>query len=370
MNIPFVNLKRMHKPIMNELNEAINKVIRNYNFINGEEIEIFEKNFSDFCGSLQTIGVSSGTDALFLSLRSLGIGFKDIVVSVPNTFIATTEAISMCGATPSFVDVDEQNSNMSPEKLQAYLSSLSKETLQDVKAIIFVALYGNPQGLDKIASIARDFRIPLIIDGTQAHGAKIGDKNLSDFADFVIYSFFPYKNLGAFGDAGAVSTNNESLADKIRMMRNHGRNKKYYHNFEAYNCRMDTLQAAVLNVKLNSLEEWNANRKKSAGLYESLLKDKVLFTPKQDNYYDSVFHLYVIRVSERQSLIEKLQEKGINFGIHYPIPLHLQPAYRYLSYEKGDFPVSETLAETILSLPIDGTITEEEIEFIADNIAG
>ena len=366
MNIPFVNLKRMHDRFRNEIDEAVKSIIDSNNYIMGKPVEQFETGFAEYLGVKHVIGMSSGTDALFLALKVLNIHNGDWVITVPHTFIATSEAITMAGGKVVFVDVDKKSSNMSPTKLEHYLNSLDAKSLKKVKAVIFVNLYGSPEDLDNIYSITKKYGIPLISDAAQAHGARIDNKPITDFADLTTYSFFPGKNLGAFGDAGAVGVNDWEKADKLKMIRNHGRTEKYIHPVEAFNCRMDTLQAAILDVKLRYLEDWNRHRIKSAKLYNTLLEKKGYDTPTLDEKYRRVFHLYVIRVKDREKIITDLGNKGVSTGIHYPLPLHLQPAYEYLGYKKGDFPACEKLSEEILSLPIDGTITEEEIGYICN----
>jgi dTDP-4-amino-4,6-dideoxygalactose transaminase len=225
-------------------------------------------------------------------------------------------------------------------------------------------LYGNPAGLEMVYEITRKYNLSLISDASQAHGALIDNRSITDFADITTYSYYPAKNLGAFGDAGAVATNYGRVAEKIRLLRNHGRKEKYLHEIEASNCRMDTIQAAVLNVKLRYLEKWNNSRINMAKLYNTLLSEKGYFIPEIDERYRSVYHLYVTRLEDREIVMKKLKEAGVSTGIHYPFPLHLQPAYEYLGSKKGDFPVSEELSEKVLSLPIDGCITPEEIEYI------
>jgi dTDP-4-amino-4,6-dideoxygalactose transaminase len=364
MNIPFVNLARMHEPIREEIDRAVKEVIDDNNYINGKQIREFETDFAHFLGVGSVVAVSSGTDALFLALKIIDVKEGDFVVTVPHTFIATSEAITMAGAGIRFVDVDEHSGNMSPERLEHFLATTDKNTLNKIKAIIFVNLYGNPQDLDKIYSIAKNYCIPLISDAAQAHGALIDNQPITDFADITTYSFFPSKNLGAFGDAGAIALNNNELADKLKQLRNHGRTQKYIHDLEGYNCRIDTIQAAILKVKLKSLAQWNQHRIESAGLYNKFLSEKGMFCPTVGGRYRAVFHLYVTWSANREALMARFKEAGIEVGVHYPVPLHLQPAYRRLGYGAGAFPVSEALAEKVLSLPMDGTITPEEIEMI------
>lgn len=366
MKIPFVNLKRMHEPIREEIDCAIGEVIDANNYINGRQIKEFETDFAQFLGVQAVVGMSSGTDALFLALKVSGVQEGDYVLTVPNTFIATTEAITMTGAKILFIDVEENSSNMSAEKLETLLDTVDKKVAHKIKAIVFVDLYGSPRDLDKIYQTAKAHNILLISDAAQAHGATIDNKPITDFAHITTYSFYPGKNLGAFGDAGAIATNNLEIAEKIRQLRNHGRTEKYIHNMEGYNCRMDTLQAAVLKVKLKYLDQWNTHRIKTARLYNKHLSKKGMFCPIVDGGYRPVFHLYVTRSDDRDSLINKLKEAGVGVGIHYPVPLHLQPAYRHLGYKQGDFPVSEKLSQTIISLPMDGAITPEEVEYVCN----
>jgi dTDP-4-amino-4,6-dideoxygalactose transaminase len=366
MNIPFVNLRRTHKPIRKEIDNAIKDIIDANNYINGRQIQEFEADFAQFLGVQWVVGMSSGTDALFLALKVMGVHEGDYVVTVPNTFIATTEAITMAGGKILFVDVDENSSNMSPGKLGAFLNTADKSVVKKIKAIIFVNLYGNPEDLDKIFQIAKMYNISVISDAAQAHGAQIDNKPITDFADITSYSFYPGKNLGAFGDAGAIVTNNKETAEKIRQLRNHGRTEKYIHKMEGFNCRMDTLQAAILKVKLKYLDQWNTHRYNMACLYNEHLFKKDMFCPTVNSRYRSVFHLYVTRSDHRESLMNRLKEAGVEVGIHYPVPLHLQPAYQYLGYNEGDFPVSEALAKKIVSLPMDGTITPKEVKYVCD----
>ncbi|MCP5048255.1 MAG: DegT/DnrJ/EryC1/StrS family aminotransferase [bacterium] len=368
IDIPLVNLKRMHDPIRTELDAALKEVIDANHYINGQQVPEFETRFAHYAGVKRVIGVSSGTDALFLALKAIPIENGDYVITVPNTFIATTEAITMAGGRIAFVDADETTSNMSPGKLETFLKNAPPEVRKRIKAVIFVNLYGNPAGLDDVYRITREQGITLISDAAQAHLAEIDGHPIGDFADFSTYSFFPGKNLGAFGDAGALAVNDEKKADIIAMMRNHGREDKYLHSIEAYNCRIDTIQAAVLNVKLKYLKQWTRHRRDVADGYNKLLEKKGCWVPAIGEKYKAVFHLYVTRVREREQVMERLKEAGVASGIHYPVPLHFQPAYRYLEYKKGDFPVSEQLAKEILSLPIDGSLTPGEVEYIVSNL--
>lgn len=369
MNIPLVNLKKQHEPLKQQLMDAICSVIDDSAFIGSAVIRDFEDAFAGFCGADYAIGVGSGTDALFLALKVAGIQKGDLVVTVPNTFIATTEAISMAGGKPVFVDVDPCTYNMDPHALEQRIRSMDNTERQSVKAVIPVHLYGQPVDMSAIAEVAGEFNLTVISDAAQAHGAEHNKKKLADWADLTCYSFYPGKNLGAFGDAGAIVTNNEEFAQRIRMLRNHGRTQKYQHEFEGFNCRMDSIQAAVLNVKLAHLKAWNENRIIMAGLYTELLSHKKgVACPVVSEGNRHIFHLYVIRHDDRDRLQNILKEQGISSGIHYPIPLHMQPAYKYLGYRKGDFPIAEDAATKILSLPLDGTITPQEVRHVADAV--
>jgi len=366
IKVPFMDLYAGIRDSYPELIEKIGYLIKKTQFIGGEEIGCFEKEFADFCRAKRAVACSSGTDALILTLKALGIGHGDVVITVPHTFIATAEAISAVGARAAFVDIEQKYFTMDPEKLQQYIKEHPKEK---IKAVIPVHLYGQMADMESICAIAGKAGIKVVEDAAQAHGAEIKGKRPGAFGDAAAYSFYPGKNLGAFGDAGAVVTNNESLAVKIKMLSDHGRIRKYEHEIEGFNCRMDSIQAAILRVKLKRLEKANALRIAKADIYNSMLKDRKDITcPQARENYKHVYHLYVVRVKERDKTIEKFKKAGVSFGIHYPIPLHLQPAYKYLGYGQGDFPISEKLSKEILSLPLWPEIEETTIEYICKNI--
>ncbi len=369
MKIPLVNLKKQHEPLREQLNEAISSVIDRSAFIGSDVIADFEKAFAEFCGVSYAVGVSSGTDALFLALRAVGVHSDDLVITVPNTFIATAEAITMAGASPVFVDIDADTHNMSVDALAQALQAMSETNVKKVKVVIPVHLYGRGAPMADILEIAAKYNLKVISDAAQAHGGEYKGKKIAEWADVTCYSFYPGKNLGAFGDAGAVVTDDPVLAEQVRKLRNHGRSEKYEHELEGYNCRLDSIQAAVLNVKLPLLDSWNENRIDKARMYNELFGNvHDIICPFTDNGSKHVFHLYVIRHKDRDILRAELKKKGIASGIHYPIPLHLQPAYKYLGYGKGDFPVAERMASEILSLPMDGTITNEEVTQVVNAI--
>ena len=353
--IKFLDLKAQYQSIKNEIDASIMETVRSARFINGPETKKFESNFADYVNAKYCIACANGTSAIFIALKALDIGYGDEVITVPNTFIATTEAITAAGAKIVFTEIDRETYTMDPLKLE---EKINKRT----KAIIPVHLYGLPCDMDPILKIAREYNIKVITDTAQAHGAeykgqKMGAKDISDIATF---SFYPGKNLGAYGDAGAITTNDEKLATKIRMLINHGRVKKYFHEFEGYNMRMDEIQSAVLNVKLKYLNKWDKRRREIAQKYTDSFKEvdgiKPPFIP---DYALPVYHLYVIQSNKRDYLQTELKKRGIETGIHYPIALPDQPAYKYLNI-KG-FKYERELAKKILSLPIYPEMKDDEV---------
>ncbi|MFH1856956.1 MAG: DegT/DnrJ/EryC1/StrS family aminotransferase [Candidatus Omnitrophota bacterium] len=360
MTIPFVDLKRQYISIKKEIDDAIQGIITNTSFIMGPDIKELEKEFAIVHQAKFGVGVSSGTSALFLALLALGIKEGDEVITVANTFIATAEAISQTGAKPVFVDILEDNYNIDPKKIK---EKITKKT----KAVIAVHLYGHPADMDAVNAVAKEYNLKVIEDAAQAHLAEYKNNPIGTLSDASCFSFFPGKNLGAYGDAGMVLTNNEELAKKIAVLRNHGRLEKYEHLMVGYNERLDTLQAAILRVKLKYLKEWTEKRRRNAALYNELLKDaQGIVTPRENDYAKSAWHLYVIRSEKRDAIKEALQKNKIQSGIHYPIPLHLQPAYKCLGYKEGDFPVSENYSLQILSLPMFPELTEQEITQVVE----
>jgi len=355
MKIPFINLSKQTQQIWDELNPIWERIIKKGQFINGPEVEAFESDFASYCTMPNAVGISNGTDALILSLLGLGIEKGDIVITVPNTFIATTEAISAVGGNIEFVDVDPETILMAPQKLSELLDRLKIQG-KKAKAVIPVHLFGQMCDMEAIAEIARCEGLKIIEDSSQAHGATHKGQASGFYGDIATFSFYPGKNLGAFGDAGAIVTQNEKLAKWIKMAANHGRQEKYTHTFEGRNNRLDTIQAAVLLVKLKYLEEWTEKRIANAGKYDNMFSKSSVTAPVRREYNRHVFHLYVVHYAKRDEWQTDLREKGIATGIHYPIPLHLQPAYQYLGFSEGDFPVAEMLAKEIISLPIDDEI--------------
>lgn len=362
MKVPFLDLKTQYDSIKDEISAALQGVMESTAFAGGPFVAQFEKEFAQFCNCQYAVGVSSGTSALWLALTGLGVGQSDEVITVPNTFIATAEAISFCGAKPVFVDVDEDTYTMNPDLLEA---AITKRT----KAIIPVHLFGQPADMDPIMGIARAHKLYVVEDACQAHGAKYKGRPAGSIGDAGCFSFYPGKNLGAYGEAGAIVTNNYDLSKKIKTLRDHGQSEKYHHAMIGWNARMDGFQGAILGVKLKYLPSWNDARRNNAQIYNGLfLSVDGIVTPSEADYAQHVYHIYAIRVSNRDSLIKALAEQAIHCGIHYPIPIHLQDAYEFLGNKEGNFPVSEKVSKELLSLPMYPELQKHQIEFAVDEI--
>jgi len=359
MKVPFLDLKAQHAPLIDKFDRAIRQVIESSAFAGGPFVEKFEEEFAAYCGSEYAIGVGNGTDALWLALLSLGIGPGDEVITVPNTFFATVEAVNCCKARPVFVDVDENTFTMNPAELEKALTPRTK-------AIIPVHLFGQPADMDPILQFARAHGLFVIEDAAQAHGAEYKRRKAGTMGDAGCFSFYPGKNLGAFGEAGAVVTNDPELRKQIQVLRDHGQSQKYYHTSMGWNCRMDGIQAAVLSIKLRYLDEANLLRRKHALEYNQAFAgiDEVL-TPFEARYARHVYHVYAIRVRERDAVRRELQEKGVGCAVHYPVPIHLQEACQNLGYKEGAFPIAESLAEQFLSLPMFPELTTEQTQCVA-----
>jgi dTDP-4-amino-4,6-dideoxygalactose transaminase len=385
--VPFLDLIAPHHELRDELTEVFHHVLATAGFIGGPVVEEFEHHFGAFCQAEYSVGVGSGTDALRFALIAAGVCPGDSVITVANTFIATTEAISQAGAVPEFVDVDESSSNMDPAKLREFLDTqcfsdeltgrlISHRTRRPVSAIVPVHLYGQMADMDQILAIANANNLIVIEDACQAHGAEYFSKaettwkRAGSMGHAAAFSFYPGKNLGACGEAGAVTTNAKHIAQKVKMLRDHGQDRKYYHQMEGYNGRLDALQAGLMTVKLKHLERWNQMRRAKAVRYAELLAPYAgnIDIPQTIANTRSVYHLYVLRANDREALRTRLSECGIGTGIHYPIPLHLQHAYRFLGYRQHDFPVTERLAKQILSLPMFPQLTEEQQVCVAGAI--
>jgi len=386
LKVPFLDLVTPHVELQQELTEVFQKALGTAGFIGGPMVEEFEKAFAAFCEAKYAIGVANGTDALRFALIASGIKSGDVVVTVPNTFIATTEAISQAGALPEFVDIDERTYNMDPEKLRKYLETqcsvdhekqlVSKRSGRPVRAIIPVHLYGQMADMDAILALANKYGLIVIEDACQAHGAEYFSKKngrwmkAGSMGKAAAFSFYPGKNLGACGEAGAVTTNDPNIAVKIKMIRDHGQAKKYYHDIEGYNGRLDAIQAGILYVKLQHLAKWNSQRREHAPEYNRLLAtDSGVIAPFEPSWSKAVYHLYVIRTSDREGMMNHLKQADIGTAIHYPIPLHQQKAYESLNYRAGDFPITEKVAAEIVSLPMFPQLTSEQQARVVKEIA-
>ncbi len=361
--IPLVDLHAQYETIKPEIDAAIQRTIDRTAFILGPEAKQFEENFAKFCNVKHAIGLDSGTAALHLAMMALNIGAGDEVITTAHTFIATAEPISLLGARPVFVDIDPRTYNLDPNKLQAAITPRTK-------AIIPVHLYGQPAEMDAILEIARAHNIPVIEDAAQAHGALYREHNVGTMGLMTCFSFYPGKNLGAYGDAGALVTNDDELNYKIRMLRDHGRTTKYEHEISGYGYRLDGIQGAILDVKLKHLPQWNTARRAHADYYTELLSnvDDSIVTPYEPSHVKAVYHLYVIRTRKRDELLQYLKEHDIEAGIHYPVPLHMQPVYKTLGYAHGAFPETERAAREILSLPIYPELAHAQMERVVDTM--
>ena len=360
--IPFLDLKAHHEPVKDEINAAIQEVINSSAFAGGPFVAQFERDFADFCDCPYAIGVGSGTEALWLSLVALGIGPGCEVITVPNTFIAIAEAISFCGAQPVFVDVDERTYTLDAALLEQAITPRTK-------AIVPVHLFGQTADMDPILEIAQKHRLHVIEDACQAHGARYKGRAAGSMGILGCFSFYPGKNLGAFGEAGAIVTHHNDLKEKLQTLRDHGQRTKYHHSVVGWNARMDGIQANVLRVKLKSLDRDNACRGAHARLYERLLGGRDdLILPQEAAYARHVYHLYAIRIRNRDRVLRALADREIMCGIHYPIPLHLQPACQGMGLGRGAFPIAEQCAEEFLSLPMYPELTPSQIGTVAGEI--
>jgi dTDP-4-amino-4,6-dideoxygalactose transaminase len=384
-SIPFLDLVNVHIDLEQELTGVFRLALHTAGFVGGPMVEDFEEAFATFCSTNFSIAVSSGTDALRFAIMTCGVQPGDVVVTVPHTFIATTEAISQAGAIPEFVDIDQRTYNMSIESLQQYLEEqcswdesgklISLRSGRPVTAIVPVHLYGQMVDMDAILRLAEEYGLTVIEDACQAHGAQYFSRELNrwmkagSMGRAAAFSFYPGKNLGACGEAGAVTTNDTGIADKIKMLRNHGQVTKYLHEVEGYNARVDAIQAGLLHAKLTHLAKWNTQRRDRAADYNRLLApNEALTLPYEPSWSRAVYHLYVIRTQDRSGLMTHLGKVGIGTGIHYPVPLHLQKAYASLNYKSGDFPVAARVATEIVSLPMFPELTAQQQARVADEI--
>ncbi len=386
-NVPFLDLVTQHVELEHELVAVFRDALHTAHFIGGAGVEDFERSFAEYCGTKHCVGVGSGTDALRFAIAAAGVKPGEVVVTVPNTFIATTEAISQAGAHPEFVDIDEHTCNMNPEKLREYLEDkckvdpqgrlVSERSGRVVAAVIPVHLYGQCADMDAILELAQRHGLIVIEDACQAHGAQYFSRKhnrwykAGSMGKAAAFSFYPGKNLGACGEAGAITTNDEQITKACRQLRDHGQAEKYYHDVEGYNGRLDAIQARILSIKLTRLSQWNEQRRQNAALYDLLFQDLKSGVKRVSHPENTlpVYHLYVIRVENREELREHLAKQGINTAIHYPIPLHLQRAYSHLQYSRGAFPVTEHLAPTILSLPMFPNLPQDEIRRVVEAVS-
>ncbi len=385
--IPFLDLVTPHVELEQELTDVFRRALHTAGFVGGPMVAEFEKSFAEFCAADYSVAVSSGTDALRFALMACGVGPGDVVVTVPNTFIATSEAISQARAIPEFVDIDEQTYNMSVPMLERFLEKqcirnsagklISLRSGRPVTAVVPVHLYGQMADMDAILDLAEKYNLTVVEDACQAHGAEYFSKRnnrwmkAGTMGRAAAFSFYPGKNLGACGEGGAVTTNDAGVTEKARMLRDHGQVKKYFHDLEGYNGRLDAIQASILHAKLPHLAEWNKQRQERAAVYDRLLAvDQSVSVPYEPSWSRAVYHLYVIRTYNREGLMSHLTNAGIGTGIHYPIPLHLQKAYIALNYSSGDFPVAERVSTEILSIPMFPHLTEVQQKRVAKEILG
>jgi len=356
--IPFVDLQAQYRRIKPEIDDAVLRVLDSAQFILGPAVASFERDFAAFCRTSEAIGVNTGTSALHLALLAAGVGPGDEVITVPFTFVATVAAIEYAGAKPVFVDVERDYWTMDPSKLKAALTPRTK-------AIVPVHLYGQPADMDPILDFARAHGLVVIEDACQAHGAEYHGRRCGSMGEIGCFSFYPGKNLGAYGEGGAIVTNDPALAKKMRLLRSWGEETRYEHKYRGFNYRMDGVQGAILGVKLRYLEEWSEARRRSAKEYDTQLADSGARLPRERSGARHVYHLYVIRIADRDAWRAKLTDAGVQTGVHYPIPVHLQPAYRDLGYSAGAFPVSERAGTEVLSLPIYPELTREQIAVVS-----
>ncbi len=361
MPIPLVNLRKQYAPLKDEILNGISKVFDGMQLFLGENVQALEKEFSQFCGVNFGVGVSDGTAALHIILRAMDIGPGDEVITVSHTFIATAEAILLVGANPVFVDIDPVTYLMDVNQIEARITP-------HTKAIIPVHLYGQMVDMDPLLHLAAKYNLRIIEDACQAHGSEYHGRKAGSIGDASAFSFYYSKNLGAYGEGGFITTNDPELYRRVRMIRDHGSERRYYHDMVGMNARLDEIQAVVLRAKLPHLTEWNNQRRAHASLYSQLMKGFSVITPLKQEGNTHVYHLYVIRVPQRDGLQAWLKEHNIFTGIHYPVPNHLQPAMRFLGYKTGDFPVTEQVAAEIISLPMFAELTDEEIKAVADSI--
>jgi dTDP-4-amino-4,6-dideoxygalactose transaminase len=363
MKVPFLDLKRQYSAIKKEMDEAVFSVLSNTQFILGPEVKSLEEKIAAYCGTKFAIGVASGTDALLLSLRACGVKPEDEVITTSFSFFASAGVISRLGANPVFVDIDMETYNINPAQIE-------KKITPKTKAIMPVHLFGQCADMDPIMDVAKKHNLKVVEDAAQAIGAEYKERKAGAIGDWGCFSFFPSKNLGGAGDGGMVTTDDPEMAEMVRILRVHGSKPKYYHSTIGYNSRLDTLQAAILSVKLKYLDEWTKKRREHAEVYNSAFKDLDMITPKAESFNYHIYNQYTIAVKNRDELRNYLKEKQIGHDTYYPVPLHLQECYKFLGYKKGDLPVSEKKAEEVVSIPIYPELTKEEQEYVISTIKG
>ena len=387
MKVPFNDLKRQHDEVRDEIQAALDHALDHSAFIGGAAVKQFETNFAAFCGTKHAIGVANGTEALRLALQALGVGPGQAVITVPNTFIATAEAITLVGARPIFVDIDPVTYNMDPTDLARYLETacgrdpvtgrpVDRESGATVTTVLPVHLYGFPADMQAIHSLAQQYGLDVVEDSAQAHGAAYTLQNgttsvhkCGSTGRLGCFSMYPGKNLGGIGEAGAVVTNDDELARQVRLLSNHGQTERYIHSTAVgTNGRLDAIQAAVLDIKLKRLDEWNNCRRKVADHYAARLGGTRVKTPETLPYGEHIYHVYLVQVEDRDQVRQKLAERGVETGLHYPVPLHLQEAFRYLELGPGSFPVTEQVAERLLSLPMFPHLTSDQVDYVCDSL--
>jgi dTDP-4-amino-4,6-dideoxygalactose transaminase len=358
MKVPFLDLKAHHEPLLPEIRQAFEEVFASSAFAGGRFVDQFDKEWAAFCESKHSFGVGNGTDALWAALLAVGVKAGDEVITVSATFMATVEAITHCGARPVFVDIDERTYTMDPALVEAAITPRTK-------AIVPVHLFGQPVDMDPILAIARKHGLAVVEDACQAHGARYKDRPVGTLGDIGCFSFYPGKNLGAFGEAGGVVTNRDDLADFVRLFRDHGQRKKYDHVLDVWNARMDGLQGVVLSIKLKHLNRANELRRQHAAAYQELLRELPVIRPVVADYSLPVFHIYALRVPNRDAILEAMAAAGVSCGIHYPVPVHLMKAYEHLGVPAGAFPITERCVDEFLSLPMFPELTEAQIKQVA-----
>ncbi len=359
--IPYLDLRAQMRPLRPEIDAAIARTLDNCSFCLGPDVAQFEKDFARFCGAEHCVGYNSGTSALHIAMLLLGVGRGDEVITTPHTFVATSWAISYVGAKPVYVDIEDATFNLDPRLMERAITPRTK-------AVLPVHLYGHPFDVDPILAICKQHKLPLVEDAAQSHGAKYKGKVVGTFGEMACFSFYPGKNLGAYGEGGALVTNNAAFAARARALRDHGSSVRYYHDEVGFNYRMEGFQGAVLDLKLKHLPEWNAGRRRVARRYTELLAGTPLQLPREASYAESAWHLYVVRHPRRDDLKKELEAQGIGCALHYPLPLHLQKAYASLGHKPGDFPVAEKAARECLSLPIYAELKDEQVQRVAEVI--